>query len=162
MSGDELIFTSIKIGKGNVASEDIQSLNDLVDSVITVPISRIHIDDESAEIVGSFNNSEITEGFLFKEIGLFAKDPDGGSDILYCYQNAYDTAEYIASSKSEIIEKQLSIICITGNAEHVTAKIDFSLLYMTYPDWDSHAAEEISPAFYTIFTHVPDDQTTTD
>ncbi len=147
IAGENLIFTSIKMGRGEIdSSDDIASMTDLIDPVIALDIHKVKAEEETATITATFSNKDFSQGFLFKELGLFAKDPDGGEDILYCYQNAYDTAEYIAASTSEMIEKQISIISIVGNAEHVSATIDDSLVYVTWQDLEEYV--DSSPKFF--------------
>lgn len=138
IAGENLIFSSIKMGKGDIGSVEIASMTDLIDPVAVLDIYKIKAEKETATITASFSNKDLEQGFLFKELGLFAKDPDGGQDILYCYQNAFDTAEYISASGSEIIEKQISIISIVGSAQNVSAKIDGSLVYVTWKEFEKY------------------------
>lgn len=146
IAGENLTFTSIKMGRGSIDSSDIASMTDLIEPVVTLGIHKVKAEEETATITASFSNKDFSQGFLFKELGLFAKDPDGGGDILYCYQNAYDTAEYIAASASELIEKQISIISIVGSAEHVSAAIDGSLVYVTWQELEEYI--DNSPKFF--------------
>ena len=52
------------------------------------------------EVNAKFSNAGLSAGFYWREVGIFCADPDNpndrSKDILYCYQNAYDTADYIA------------------------------------------------------------------
>jgi len=80
----------------------------------------------AAVIVVTYN----LDGFYFREVGIFAQDPDVG-EILFAYQNAYQLAEYIAAASSEIVEKIVSAAFIFGSATTVTATIDASTLFMT-------------------------------
>lgn len=68
------------------------------------------------------SNADVTAGFYFREIGLFALDPDVG-EILYAYANSGTTADYIAPTGSGIIEKVFDVITVVGSAANVTANI---------------------------------------
>lgn len=139
IAGETLTFSCIKMGKGSIASPaEIASMTDLVDPVTVLDVYKVRADGETATVTASFSNQALGSGFLFKELGLFAKDPDGGADILYCYQNAYDTAEYISASANEIIEKQISILSIVGSAEHVSAVVDGSTVYVTWKELEEY------------------------
>ena len=45
---------------------------------------------------------------------------DRSHDILYCYQNAAELAEYIPSASFAVIEKIIRVACVVGDAENVT------------------------------------------
>lgn len=87
-----------------------------------------------AEVAGILSNQSLTSGFYYRELGLFALDPQEG-EILYCYGNAGNLAEYIpASGGPDVVEKQIVIQTVVGNAANITAVIDTSLVYATVSD----------------------------
>lgn len=84
------------------------------------------------------SNQDIVTGFYFREIGLFAQDPDVG-EILYCYANAGATADYIpAGGGTDVVEKSFDVIAIVGTATNVTATIDSSLVYASAQELLDH------------------------
>lgn len=123
-TGVPLIFKRIGIGSGSLGSTPIAGLNALISQKKSLPISKLQVQPGGKAIVGSvLSNQDITEGFFFREIGLFAQDPTEG-EILYCYANSGAGAEYIsAAGGTDIIEKNIDIIALTGNAANVTATI---------------------------------------
>ncbi|GAV21621.1 phage tail-collar fiber domain-containing protein [Carboxydothermus pertinax] len=130
--GTQLTFTRIAVGDGELGGSSILDLTALKHEVKSLPIIKIKTLSGGKAIVGTvLSNQDLTQGFYLREIGVFAQDPDLG-EILYCYGNADALAEYIpAGGGSDIIEKQIDIITIIGNASSVSAVIDESLIFET-------------------------------
>ena len=135
LSGEQLVFTQIQVGEGTLTPESIPSRTSLVSLIKSINITKSTRTNERYTIEGVFRNDEIPRSFYYKEIGIFAADPDHpndrSKDILYAYQNAYDTAEYISISSGEIIEKIVRVNMFVGEAESVSALIDDSTVFVT-------------------------------
>lgn len=124
IAGDTLTFTTIKLGDGTMTTEPIAALTDLIHGIITLPVHEVRRNADYADVTGVFQNAGLSSGFYWREIGIFAADPDypndRSHDILYCYQNAAELAEYIPSASSAVIEKIIRVACVVGDAENVT------------------------------------------
>lgn len=133
--GAEIKYTRVAIGDGELSGSLMIDLNTLKHEVKTLAITKLKALSGGRFIVGStFSNSDLTTGFYYREIGLFAQDPDLG-EILYCYANAGTLAEYITSGGgADLIEKAIDLEIIVGNASSVTATIDSSLVYASAQD----------------------------
>ena len=121
--GDAIVFTKLKIGDGVLpAGITIDELNDLVNPVTTLGITRYERATATSVLVGGyFSNIDIGTAFYYKEIGLYATDPDEG-EILYAYGAAVGTPEYIpATSEGQAIEKSVALEVVVGATENVTA-----------------------------------------
>jgi hypothetical protein len=131
-TGVQLQFTKIQIGDGQLSGQLPGDMTALISSKKDVAIIKLStLANGKASLKGSFNNSGLVAGFYFREIGVFATDPDLG-EILYCYGNADTAAEYIpAQSGASVIEKYINVITIVGNAANVSAVIDASNIYYT-------------------------------
>ena len=126
MAGGTLEFTRIAVGDGNIpVGQTALTMTDLAHRLFDVNIQEVYSDSESqATVVGVFNNSQTETGFYYRELGLFAKDPATGAEILFCYGNAGDEAEWISPAGSEsVIEKEVHIVTLVGNATEVKATI---------------------------------------
>ncbi len=128
MAGTPLNFTKIAMGSGSLGGQSQIALTNLIEPKVILNISSISRDSNYATVKGIFNNADITTGFYWRELGVFAMDPDAG-EILYCYGNAGALAEYIPPQTSEILEKVVSLSAIVGNASNVTATINQSIVY---------------------------------
>ena len=124
IAGDTLTFTTIKLGDGTMTTEPIAAMTDLIHGIITLSVHEVRRNADYAEVTGVFQNAGLSSGFYWREIGIFAADPDypndRSHDILYCYQNAAELAEYIPSASSAVIEKIIRVACVVGDAENVT------------------------------------------
>lgn len=147
-AGTALKFTKMQLGDGELGSQAIAAMTDLVNPLITVGISGVKAGNNYATVKSNFSNSGLTTGFYWREIGVFAADPekpnDRNSDILYCYANAGSLAEYIPAAGSEIIEKIISIPCIIGDAENVSAEVE-SEIYATKEALKEHIDNKNNP-----------------
>ena len=124
IAGDTLTFTTIKLGDGTMTTEPIAAMTDLIHGIITLSVHEVRRNADYAEVTGVFQNAGLSSGFYWREIGIFAADPDypndRSHDVLYCYQNAAELAEYIPSASSAVIEKIIRVACVVGDAENVT------------------------------------------
>jgi len=137
-SGIQLNFTRIALGDGDLSGTAIGELTALKHQVKSCPIERLKPMIGGKAVVGtSFSNHEMATAFYWKELGIFAQDPDLG-EVLYCYGNAGANAEYIpAGGGTDIIEKSIDVVIIVGNAPNVTATIDASLIYASVQELDN-------------------------
>lgn len=126
VAGSTLEFTRIAIGDGAMPSDKTPlTVTDLTNRLFDVDINSVESEGTgSATVSGVFSNEDKEVGFFYRELGLFAKDPATGKEVLYCYGNAAADAEWISpSGASSIIEKEVKITTLVGNAETVTAEI---------------------------------------
>jgi hypothetical protein len=139
-TGTPLHFTRIALGDGELQGQAPQTFNTLVNEKLSIDIIKLVVnEDGTAKVGGGFNNSSLITGFYYRELGLFAQDPDNtDQEILYCYGNAGALAEYIPAQGSELIEKKIDIIAIIGNATKVSATINSSLIGLGPEDLELH------------------------
>lgn len=126
VAGSTLEFTRIAVGDGAMPSDKTPlTVTDLTHKLFDVTINSVTSDGTGSAIVkGVFSNANRETGFFYRELGLYAKDPDTKAEFLYCYGNAGADAEWInPSGASSVVEKEVTIITLVGNAETVTANI---------------------------------------
>ena len=93
--GAVLELTNIQMGSGQLNGQPIGPLTALISSNATVPIQGGQaIGQNTYQVEGFFTNADLSAGFWWREIGIFANDPDNG-EILYAYANAGDAGDYI-------------------------------------------------------------------
>lgn len=134
-AGAQLTFTRIAVGDGNLGGVSIADLTALIHEVKSLGIGRLRTLADGKALVGTvLSNQDLITGFYWRELGVFAQDPDLG-EVLYCYGNAGANAEYIpAGGGPDVVEKNIDVITIVGNAASVTATIDESLIFATQAD----------------------------
>ena len=148
MAGKQMKFKAIKLGSGEISGPDeIPGLTDLKQPVIDIP-AVVTKRKGYVEISGSFSNAQLG-GFRWKEIGVMVEDPnDPDRDILYCYQNAYDTADYIPAASEETVEKNVVVPVVVGDVDAVKCELERSLIYVTIKELEENyytKGETLSP-----------------
>lgn len=137
-AGTRLNYTRFAVGDGTLSGQSIPALNGLISPKMNLPINRIAAQPPNRVAIGTvLSNATVTTGFFFREVGIFAQDPDVG-EILYAYANAGATADYIgAGGGTDVIEKSFNVIVAVGTASNITATIDDSLVFALKKDTDA-------------------------
>ena len=101
LQGKKIEFDHAEIGSGTLNGSAADKTS-LTTKVLECPISKVEIEqDTQASVSFIFKNTDANAAFYFREIGLFAIDPDTKAKVLYAYTNAGNTAEYINNSIAE-------------------------------------------------------------
>lgn len=129
--GQQLKFTRFGLGAGELNGQAIQILTNLISEKLSADIRRLEIKSNKVVLGMSFTNTELVEGFYFRELGIFAEDPDTAEEVLYMYANAGETAEYIDDNTGKVIEEYLDVEIQVSDVESISAVIDESLVYLT-------------------------------
>lgn len=129
-NGHTLVFTSGKLGSGVIeTSDDPSRFTDLKSAKMTLPITKA--DDSNAEkLVLTFDtsNSKLEEGFVSRELGIFAK-LDNGEETLYAYSNAGNNYDYIPSKDTPTDENRIVVSLVTSSTSNINVEVDGSIVY---------------------------------
>lgn len=144
-AGAELHYTKFVIGDGQLVGQSISALTNVISAKKTIDVTRLKMTPPNQATIGFvLSNQDVTTGFFFREIGLYALDPDDG-EILYYYLNAGDTADYIpAAGGIDVIDKNFDVLVYVGQAQKVTAIVDENLVYVTHKELEE-AIDGINP-----------------
>ena len=127
VAGQKINYTKIVLGDGYLEEgQTPRTLTGVVSPKATVDITKLKI------------NGDETDGFYYRELGLYAEDPDPEvGEVLYCYGNCGDLAEWIPpSGGATIVEKTIDIVTAIGTATNVTAYIPADA-YATKEDYET-------------------------
>ena len=147
LAGKELRYTKVKIGSsekngGVVYPSRVQQYEytDLIDAKMVLPLIDVaHTGGGTATIKARLQNATLEKGFFNRELGLFAKDPDTGAEVLYCYRNVGDYCDLVPPSDSTTVyDLVLAVVTVVQEAAHVTAIIDASLAYVSQSEFNAH------------------------
>lgn len=140
-AGERINYTRIVLGDGYLSEgQTPRSLTDVVSPKASIDITKLKVNSDGTVIVGGiFTNSNTGAGFYYRELGLYAEDPDPDvGEVLYCYGNCGDLAEWIPpSGGATILEKTVDIITVIGTATNVTAYIPADA-YATKEDYETY------------------------
>lgn len=170
-TGVELHFNRIGVGDGNLGGQSIPTLPGLISPKMSLTLNKLKTQSGGKAIVGAvLSNQDVITGFYFREIGVFAQDPDEG-EILYCYGNSGSGAEYIpATGGPDVVNKQLDVVTLIANASNVTASVASGLYALaedvgdmsTVPTTSKTAAGAITELFEALeHADIPDATLTT-
>jgi len=142
-AGEKINYTRIVLGDGYLEEgQTPRSLTDVVSPRATIDITKLKVNtDGTAAVGGVFSNDQTSDGFYYRELGLYAEDPDPAvGEVLYCYGNCGDLAEWIPpTGGATIVEKTIDIITVIGTATNVTAYIPADA-YATKLDYETYKA----------------------
>lgn len=143
-TGTELVINRVAAGAGVWADGvDPEAVTALVDERLTVPIQSMAVTgDGTVKITVVISNSGLSAGFIFRELGVYAQDPDLG-EILYAVAYSGDRYDYLPAAAT-VVEKILDIYVVVGGAQNVTATISPGAVIALKDDIDEHA--EADPA----------------
>lgn len=129
-----LSFSRFSIGSGQVvdsSADSMKSLTELVNPKLNFDITKISKEtDTQITVKGLFKNTDATENFYLKELGLFAIDLETQQEILFAYVNFGDKAEYVSNSITEKKEHFYDMIITVDNADNVLITVDSSTVYV--------------------------------
>lgn len=143
VAGQKINYTKIVLGDGYLEEgQTPRTLTGVVSPKATVDITKLKINGDGTVAVGGiFTNGDETDGFYYRELGLYAEDPDPEvGEVLYCYGNCGDLAEWIPpTGGATIVEKTIDIVTAIGTATNVTAYIPADA-YATKEDYENYKA----------------------
>lgn len=123
LTGQEIVFTRLCIGDGYMPEAGSpEDMTAMVSPRIDVPITKCALNQEGGAVIGGrWTNSGLQTGFWYRELGVFAQDPDDG-EVLYSYGNSGGTARWVPpGTGSDLIEELIDVVTTVGYATDVTA-----------------------------------------
>ena len=129
-TGTTLTLSKIGMGSGSVGNST--NLTKLVTPKLMLPISETKIDSDSGllTVVAKMTNEDLTEGFCWRETGLFYQD-SAGNDVLFAYacvsDNQYD---YVPAYSDNRYVKTIRIANIITDSADITVEEKEGLLYV--------------------------------
>lgn len=137
--GQGLIFTNVALGAGDLNDESIIDLTNLIDNRINANITAIDATSHPGQVTltAIVSNSEVDVGFYAKEIGVFAKIGEDGTERLYAYTNAGNYADYMTDKTAPVNEAIFNTTFVVSNAQNIQAVIDKSIVYPTVLEMDT-------------------------
>lgn len=150
--GKPLNFTRIAIGDGLLGGGDsLVNRNALLNERMSLGIDGIQAVDEgvSTALLATLSNGELTEGFYFRELGIFAEDPDTHGELLCYYDNAGTDGEYIPDKDSAVlVSERIRLIIARDSAKKLTINNTGNPLYVTWGDLRELLIEDIDCGFF--------------
>lgn len=149
LTGKELLFTRAYVGDGTLRSgQEPAALTALISPKKELPIQSMNLTGAigTAEVVLEMSNKNLAVGFFVREYGLFARDPDTQSEVLYSYCNKGDEAGYLEGDNgTDQIAYSLSLVTVVDQAPNVTAYITNTNQYVTVSRMEQRVLDLYAP-----------------
>ena len=143
--GKTLKFTRALAGDGYLPEDtDVREMTHIIKPHREMEIAEMSIPPHigTAKITVILSNKELTTGFFFREIGLFAEDPDTGKEFLYGYCNSGDTADYMPGQDGpDAVYYRFELTVIVDQAKNVTAIFSDNPLAVTHAQLNTRTDE---------------------
>ena len=121
LAGKEIKFTAIAIGDGEYSGSET-TIKALVSEKVRTEISSISIKSGEAKLKGTVVYDDLPDEFKWRELGVYAKDPDTQQEVLYAYSNAGDDYDTIGGDQA-LNEMIISVRVLVGEAANVTVNV---------------------------------------
>lgn len=130
-------FTKIAVG------DDVPDEGETVQSLTALKSQKLEVTINSFDVLGGgiskatgiISNQGLEVGFYVREIGLFAKDPDTLVEKLYAYTYVSSAPDWLPPEGGPtLIESEIGMIAVIGNATNITANIDDTVVVATKRD----------------------------
>ncbi len=141
-------FTRFGLGNGS-SPANINTISNLNNMVKSISISEMTAENGYATLIGVLENTDVTDGFWWSEIGIFATDPDVG-EVLYAYAHAGEYADYIPPySSTSYLRTIVNAKVVVDNAQNITIETDGSVIYASKQELNAHKSDTTNPHMVT-------------
>lgn len=118
-------FTKICSSSAKHTLGELEPLTELDDIKQTSLVSKVlRVNEVSVQIEAAFTNTDLTEGYFMRTLGLYAVDPDIG-EILYAVTIETSGSCYLPPYNGIAVSgAYIQLLTTVGNAENVTLEVD--------------------------------------
>ena len=135
--GKGIHFTRVAIGDGLLGNGSMINRTELVNERHSMLIDGILTTDDAKQcaVVVTLDNSQLEEGFLYRELALMAQDPDTQEEGVYLYDNAGQECEYLDTQDGGVvIYERLKLLIRVEQTEQITFVASGNPLYLSAED----------------------------
>lgn len=137
-TGKTINILRVEVGDGQLTSDNITEQTSLINKKLNCNINSMQ--DINGQTIINFilQQSNVEQGFYFREFGVIAKDPDTQQEVLYMYANAGSKAEYMSDkTASNISDKIIDIIVKEDNTDNITISINNTGVYVAREEYQA-------------------------
>lgn len=140
--GKILTILRVEVGDGQLTNNNITEQTALINKKLDCNINSMKEINSQTIINFILQQSNIEEGFYFREFGVIAEEPDTKEEVLYMYANAGSKAEYINSKDAtNISDKIIDIIVKEDNTDNITISINDTGVYVSREEYQAKIQE---------------------
>lgn len=140
-AGKSLGFTKIMLGDGDIGEQDLRALTALLSPKMTLPVTGgTDLGNGQVQIRATVSNDSLDAGFFAKEVGVYAKSGDDGTEKLIAYTNGGNYVDYIPDKNTPIDSQTFKVDVVVGNASEVKIQVADET-FLTKAELDAHDAD---------------------
>lgn len=137
LTGDGIKFTAMVMGDA-AYSGSAGAVTQVISPRYTLTLSRMTRENGQVTLRSVLAFRDVETGFTWRELGLYAENPDGGADILYAYGNAGNNGDYIPGAQEATLnERLIQLTVAVDQAAEVSAVVDGSGIFVEYDELDA-------------------------
>ena len=135
-TNNPLIFTKVEWGDGvNSSNNDFSTFTKLIHKVIESSITEKEQDGNTLYVTSVYDNRNLSTGFYNREIGVYAKVGNSGTEYLFAY--TYSELPSYTPASTQYNEKRVKIALAVDAKAIVQIKFN-SQLYFTRGEFEQH------------------------
>lgn len=115
-TGKILKILRVEVGDGQLTNNNIAEQTALINKKLDCNINSMQDINSQTIINFILQQSNVEEGFYFREFGVIAEEPDTKEEVLYMYANARGKTEYINDKTSKSISDKIVDIIVNEEA----------------------------------------------
>ena len=115
-TGKILKILRVEVGDGQLTNNNIAEQTALINKKLDCNINSMQDINSQTIINFILQQSNVEEGFYFREFGVIAEEPDTKEEVLYMYENARGKTEYINDKTSKSISDKIVDIIVNEEA----------------------------------------------
>lgn len=140
-----LEIVNAELGSGVSTGEAAcRARTSLVKKICDASLANVAFTGGEATITVQYINTGLATGFFVNELGVYVKDPQGGSNILYCYVTFGDNPDWIAPESSAQYVRTYDIKTIISSLSSITIDTAPSTM-VSRGEFNAVIAPEYSP-----------------
>ena len=142
MTGEGLHFTKMEMGDA-AYSGNLAAVTAVVSPKCELELSHMARSGDQVTFKSVLAFREVETGFTWRELGLYAQNPDGGAYILYAYGNAGEEGDYIpGETEATLNERVIQLTVAVASTPNITAELSGSGIFIEYSELEA-AIEEL-------------------
>lgn len=124
LSGEcNIKFTKVEMGSGYPNELNYKKVRALTHPIVALDVDEVRVsENKTVRVTAIFTNAGLSEGFYFREKGVYATD--GQREILFAYANARDDAGFIDPPAICMVEKKVISYMTQLQGEEGEVRID--------------------------------------
>jgi|GEM_PF-1608438 len=140
--GQPVEFTRVALGDGVIGNGSLTSRTKLISEKMSVLIMDKRYSGNIASVIARVTNSELEEGFYYREHALMCRDPQTGQEGTYAYDNCREAGEYIGNKDNgQKIDYYLRLKTAFTSLEDITFPEFENPVYVLADEYDEKIAE---------------------